>query len=69
MAHEDNVIHLFGGEVPAAEGSEKVERFVDEFMGDFMFAVEQLNQADDEDEFVSAKDEVERIVAAWPRSW
>jgi hypothetical protein len=66
---KSNVIHLFGGEPPAVVDSEKVERFVNEHLGDFLFAVESLDQATCEDDFMAAKAEVERIVGSWPETW
>jgi hypothetical protein len=61
------VVNLFGGSPPAAEGSSKVSDFVDAYMGDFLAAVKQLDDAATEEEFEEAKAEVESLVAAWPK--
>jgi hypothetical protein len=44
-----------------------VSDFVDAYMGDFLAAVKQLDDAATEEEFEEAKAEVESLVAAWPK--
>jgi hypothetical protein len=67
---DDNVIQMFT-HTPAADpengGSEKVEAFVEDHLGDFMTAVNGMDHAADFEEFNSWKQQVQRLVKGWPK--
>lgn len=63
----DNVVDLFTGKaIPAAEESDFVTEFSEGPLGDFLYAVQRLTEATDEEEFRSEMRGIQEQVAKWP---
>jgi hypothetical protein len=62
-----DVVDLFSGKpIPAAEGSDFVQEFSEGPLGDFLFALSGLMEAQDEATFRQYMGELKERVNSWP---
>jgi|RhiMetStandDraft_4_1073278.scaffolds.fasta_scaffold176478_1 hypothetical protein len=62
-----DVVDLFTGQtIPAAEGSDFVQEFIDGPLGDFLFALQGLHESTDEATFRDYLAELKALTQGWP---